>query len=55
MSRCRVMLTGIHAHGVTATDHPGVRATVVLGLAGTNFVLERQPGDRVDQFEQARL
>ena len=40
---------------MTATDHPGVRATVGLGLAGTHFVLERQPGDRVDRFEQARL
>tara|TARA_B100000378_G_scaffold259993_1_gene240382 strand:- start:290 stop:424 length:135 start_codon:yes stop_codon:yes gene_type:complete len=42
-------------YGMAATDHPGVRATVGLGLVGTNFVLERQPGDRVDRFEQARL
>ena len=55
MSRGWVMISGIHAYGVIATDHPGVRATLGLGLAGINFVLERQPGNRVDRFEQARL
>ena len=42
-------------YGMTTTDHTGVRTTVGLGLDGTHFVLERQLGDRVDRFEQARL
>ena len=51
----RTMLEGESKTHMTATNHTGVRATVGLGLAGTHFVLERQPGDRVDRFEQARL
>ena len=51
----RTTLEGESKTHMTTTDHTGVRTTVGLGLDGTHFVLERQLGDRVDRFEQARL